>query len=143
MLLLLLFPLFLFSIACAEQMTHHHSRLSPVSLRLWDILARLSRLLCSTWGWGFILGVLRFRKGQNGPGPGSGFLPPFSLHHTPYWESSFFVFKFSQLVTLPPFSFVYVLYHHRYPNASHGFGEKKRISGGGTTAALLIPNPAQ
>lgn len=67
---------------------------------------------------------------------------PLSLYTAPLLGLSFFVVKFAQLVTLPPFSFVYVLYHHRYPNASHGFGEKKRISGGESHCSFVDTQPS-
>lgn len=42
----------------------------------------------------------------------------------------------------PPFSFVYVLYHHIYPNASHKFGEKKRISGSESYCSFVDTQPS-
>lgn len=67
---------------------------------------------------------------------------PLFLYTTPLLGVFVFVFQFAQLVTLPPFSFVYVLYHHRYPNASHGFGGKKRISGGGSHCSFVDTQPS-
>lgn len=142
-LLRFLFPPFLLFIGYAEQMTHHHSWPSPISLSLWNRL--LVRRVCCirSGGWSFILGVLRFRKGQNGPGPGSGFLPPFSLHCTLVgillflwlnllnWSPCHhFLLSMSCTITDTPT-------HHTDLERRRGSVEVK------ATAALLIPNPAQ
>lgn len=69
---------------------------------LWDRLLVLPRLLRWICGWILVLGVLRLGKGQNGPGPGSGFLTPFflPLHDNPIGILGFLCSRFARLVTL-------------------------------------------
>lgn len=105
-------------------------------------VARSSRLLCFDLGAEFYTWRSEIQEGAKWTWAGFGLSAPFLFTPHPYWDSPFLVVKFARLVTLPPFSFVYVLYHHRYPNASHRFGEKKRISGGESHCSFVDTQPS-
>lgn len=156
-------PFFLSSSIFDEQMTHHHSWPSPFSFPslgqvAWFVASAVFDLGASFafefFVFYFTLGVVSFLAGAQWSWAGFRLFCPNFSHTVPspgllvlscvfFFFLSFWWFEFPRLIShLDAISFVYVLYHHRYPKASYGFGEKKSTSGTGSHSSFVDTQPS-